>query len=235
MKRVIKAIGLIIVVVVAIGAIGLYIGLRKFKNFSEVAVKQEHIASDSKELLNHIKKIVSFGVRNPGTEGDVKTREYILKKFGEYGLQNMKQDEFGIKMYHPKSWSLSLTDPSDGQTVEIPSGYMPFSEATSSQGVTAPLVYVADGKLLDELDLKGTIAVYEMPFKPKGLKTFSKILYMYDPDNTLDSSAKVVRAKLEYETQMYEKLKAKGAIGMIGLLSGLQWDSDRYYPQMSFG
>jgi Zn-dependent M28 family amino/carboxypeptidase len=34
---------------------------------------------------------------------------------------------------------------------------------------------------------------------------------------------------------MYEMLKAGGAVGMVGLLSGLQWDSDRYYPQMSFG
>ena len=58
---------------------------------------------------------------------------------------------------------------------------------------------------------------------------------MYDPDDTLDSSARVLRASLEFETEMYETLKSKGAVGMVGLLSGLQWDSDRYYPQMSFG
>jgi peptidase M28-like protein len=235
MKRFFKITGLIVVTLVVVIAISVFVGLRKFKNFPEVAVKQERIVSDSKELVNHIRDIVSYGVRNPGTEGDIKTREFILKKFGEYGLQNPKQDEFAIKMYHPKSWGLSVTDPSSKQTIEIPSGYMPFTSATSPSGVTAPLVYIGDGKKLAEMDLEGMIAVYEMPFRPKGLKTYSKILFMYDPESTLDSSAKVVRAKLEYETQMYEKLKAKGAIGMIGLLSGLQWDSDQYYPQMSFG
>jgi len=235
MKRLFKIAGIIVVTVALVIAIGVFVVLKKFKNFPEVPVKQERIVSDSSELVDHIRNIVSYGVRNPGTEGDVKTREYILKKFGEYGLSSPKQDEFGIKMYNPKSWKLSVTDPASGQPVEIPSGYMPFTEATSPSGVAAPLVYLGDGAKLEEMDLEGMIAVYEMPFKPKGLKTYSKILFMYDPDSTLDSSGKVVRAKLEYETKMYEKLKAKGAIGMIGLLSGLQWDSDRYYPQMSFG
>jgi len=33
----------------------------------------------------------------------------------------------------------------------------------------------------------------------------------------------------------FSDIEDKVAVGMVGLLSGLQWDSDRYYPQMSFG
>jgi hypothetical protein len=138
-------------------------------------------------------------------------------------------------MYHPKAWGLSLSEASSGTSQTVPAFYMPFSSNTDSDGVNGPLVYMADEESMEGLDLSGKIAAYEMKFKPKGLKTYSKILYMYDPDKTLESSSRVVRARLEYETKMYEALKSKGAIGMIGLLSGLQWDSDRYYPQMSFG
>jgi hypothetical protein len=233
--KILKAIGIIFVSVALLIAVGVYLGLNKLKNFPEYDVTVETIQSDTRELSNHIEKIVSFGVRNPGTEGEKKTRDYILKKFSEYGLEASDPDTFKIKMYHPTSWSLSLSNPADGTSLDVPTFYMPFTASTDSEGLTAPLVYVGNGENLKDLNLAGKIAVYEMQFKPKGLKTYSKILYMYDPDKTLDSSSKVVRAKLEYETKMYEALKSKGAVGMIGLLSGLQWDSDRYYPQMSFG
>ena len=233
--RILKAAAIVVCALVLLLAAGVYYALKTFKNFPEYAILTESIASDSTELSAHIEKIVSFGMRNPGTEGDVKTRQYILEKFSEYGLQSRRQDEFNIKMYHPTSWSMSLSHPSANKPFDVPVFYMPFTAATDPKGITAPLIYVGDGEKIKDLDLSGKIAVYEMKFRPKGLKTYSKILYMYDPDNTLDSSARVVRARLEYETKMYETLKAGGAVGMVGLLSGLQWDSDRYYPQMSFG
>lgn len=233
--RLLKLIAIIFGSLILLTAIGIYYGLSKFKNFPEYEITVENINSDYRELTDHIEKIVSFGLRNPGTAGDKKTRDYILTKFSEYGLEAHDPDTFDMKIYHPKSWSLSLTNPANNTTLDVPTFYMPFTASTDSSGLTAPIIYIGDGKDLKDLDLTGKIAVYEMQFKPKGLKTYAKILYMYDPDKTLDSSSKVVRAKLEYETKMYEQLKAKGAVGMIGLLSGLQWDSDRYYPQMSFG
>jgi len=233
--RILKTFAIVVGVFVLLAAIGVYYGLRTFKNYPEIDIAVEKIAADSKELSGHIEKIVSFGVRNPGTEGDLKARDYILRMFSEYGLKTREPDAYDIKMYHPERWSLTIVDPSGGTALTVPTAYMPFSAQTGSDGVRGPLVYVSDEKSLEKLDLSGKIAVYEMQFKPKGLKTYSKILYMYDPDKTLDSSGKVVRATLEYETKMYELLKSKGAAGMVGLLSGLQWDSDRYYPQMSFG
>lgn len=233
--RILKIVLIIIGSLILLLAVGIYYGLSKFKNFSEYDVTVETVSSETRVFTDHIQKIVSFGLRNPGSEGERKTRDYILSKFSEYGLEAREPDRFDIKTYHPESWHLSLNNPASGVSVDIPTFYMPFTAATDSDGLTAQIVYVGNGEKLEELDLSGKIAVYEMKFKPKGLKLYSRILYMYDPDETLDSSAKVVRAQLEFETQMYERLKAKGAVGMIGLLSGLQWDSDRYYPQMSFG
>ena len=235
MKRFFKIFGLLLVILILGIAVAVFYGLHKFKNFPDVKVATEAIDATADELSGHIETIVSFGLRNPGTPGDRATQTYILQKFSDYGLKSATRDPFEIPMFHPKSWRLSLGDNGGSETITIPCSYIPFSASTDEKGITAPLVYVGPGENIDELDLKGKIGVYEMKFKPKGLKTYSKILFMYDPDSTLESSARVVRAGLEFEYKMYEMLKAKGAVGMIGLLSGLQWDSDRYYPQMSFG
>lgn len=235
MMRFIKTVALVIVIIIVVlaGAIGY--GLFKFKYFPEMDMAVEKISSDSKEMSKHIEKIVSFGPRNPGTVGEAKTREYILNKFREYGLKTENQDGFEIKMYHPYSWRLDLSESGGKEKISVPCSYMPFSDSTGKKALTAPLAYVGLDEELKDRDLKGKIVAYEFRFKPKGLKTYKKMLFFYDPDNTLASSSRVVRPALEFEYKMYEKLKAKGAKGMIGLLSGLQWDSDQYYPQMSFG
>ena len=105
--RILKIIAIVFSSLILLIAIGVYYGLSKFKNFPEYDITVETIKSDTLELTNHIEKIVSFGVRNPGTEGDKKARNYILKKFFEYGLETRDPDTFDMKMYHPKSWSLS--------------------------------------------------------------------------------------------------------------------------------
>ncbi len=231
LKTVVRVIVIIIVVLAGAAGYGLY----AFKYFPEKELAEERIASDAGELIEHIRKIVSFGPRNPGTPGEARTRDYILQKFEAYGLKTEGQDGFETKMYHPSSWRLLLSDPAGGEKVEVPCSYVPFSASTGTGGITAPLAYVGPDEDLKERDLSGRIVVYDFKFKPKGLKTYKKILFFYDPDNTLDSSGRVLRPALEFEYEMYRKLKAKGAVGMVGLLSGLQWDSDRYYPQMSFG
>ena len=235
MKRFFKILAFLLVVLIVVLASGVYFTLNKFKNFPDFDISTETISSDSGELSRHIETIVSFGVRNPGTEGDKKVRDYILKKFSEYGLKPAPPDTFDIPMYYPGTWHFSVRDKSNGTITDIPCSYIPFSASTDQKGITAPLVYINHGENLEDLDISGKIAVYEMKFKPKGLKKYARILFMYDPDNTLESSTRVVRATLEFEYKMYKKLKAKGAVGIVGLLSGLQWDSDRYYPQMSFG
>ena len=235
MKRLLKigAICLLMIVVVAAGVI--LFGLSKIKYFPDAEVPVETIEADQGIMLGHIEKIVSFGNRLPGTGGDAAARAYILQQFKDYGLQTAEPDNYDVPMYFPKNWRLSLTDAARGGTLEIPCFFMPFSASTGEAGITAPLVYVGDGKEIDGSDLTGKIAAYDMLFKPKGLKLYSKLLFMYDPDQTLDSSARVVRPDLEFEYKMFEKLKAAGAVAMIGLLGGLQWDSDQYYPQMTFG
>ncbi len=45
-------------------------------------------------------------MRNPGSEGDIKTRNYILDTFAGYNLDVREPEPYDIKMYHPISWSL---------------------------------------------------------------------------------------------------------------------------------
>ena len=181
--RIIKVLAIILGSLILLMVIGVYYGLSKFKNFPEYDVTLETIKSDTSELTNHIEKIVSFGLRNPGSEGDKRARNYILKKFSEYGLDTRAPDTFDIKTYHPTSWNLSLSNSATKSSIDVPTFSMPFTASTDSAGLTAPMIYVGDGENLKDQDLNGKIAVYEMKFKPKGIKTYSKILYMYESDN----------------------------------------------------
>ena len=235
MKRLLKIVAVCLLLMVIVVAGVILFGLSQIKYFPDVEVPVESVEIDEGTLMGHIEKIVSFGNRLPGTGGDAAARAYILQQFKDYGLQAGAPENYDVPMYFPKNWRLTLTDAAGGETLEVPCFFMPFSASSGDAGLTAPLVYVGDGKKIDAFDLTGKIAAYDMLFKPKGLKLYSKILFMYDPDQTLDSSARVVRPDLEFEYEMYEKLKAAGAVAMIGLLGGLQWDSDQYYPQMTFG
>ena len=76
--RILKLLGVAICILVLLIAGGVYDGLKIFKSYAAHDLIVESITEDSQELSAHIERIVSFGVRNPGTAGDLKTREYIL-------------------------------------------------------------------------------------------------------------------------------------------------------------
>ena len=69
-KRIIKIFGLLLVVLIVVMTAAVFYGLHKFKNFPEVKTVTETIDATVEELAEHIERIVSFGVRNPGTAGD---------------------------------------------------------------------------------------------------------------------------------------------------------------------
>jgi hypothetical protein len=69
--KILKVLAICTVVLVLLSAFGIYYGLKTFKHFPEYKVATETIKSDTQELVDHIERIVSFGMRNPGTKGDV--------------------------------------------------------------------------------------------------------------------------------------------------------------------
>lgn len=124
------------------------------------STEYEEIVSSmsSAEAFGFVKDIAEIGNRWMGTGGESKAREYILRRFREFGLEEVHTEEFEYLNYLPSGSELEITHPVR-QTLDC----QPL-EYSKNDKVEAEVVYVGEGteaefKQLDMLgvDLEGKI------------------------------------------------------------------------------
>src|SRR3990172_5143395 len=134
---------------------------------SKANSKGKHASSEYEEILSgmssaeafgFVRDIAEIGNRWLGTRGESKAREYILRRFREFGIEEVHTEEFEYLNYLPRRSKLEITHPVR-QTLDC----QPL-EYSKNGKVEAELVYVGEGteaefKQLDMLgvDLKGKI------------------------------------------------------------------------------
>jgi len=143
---------------------------------------------NSNEIFAWISEICQTPHRRPGTPEGHKAEQWVAKKLKELGLENVTLDPIPITVWRAKSWSLKVEDK------EVPCFFIVNTAFTGQNGVTAPLIYVGEGKPKDftKTDVSGKIVVAEVPFPymPTGLlinalKILGASYYVSDPDNSL--------------------------------------------------
>lgn len=99
--------------------------------------------------------------RIAGTKHDALIHEWSAAKFREFGLENVRTQEFAMRpQWFPTSWSLTVTG--SGQTLKPESAFPAGrTAATSAGGLTTDAVWVGLGTEADFAgkDVKGKIAV----------------------------------------------------------------------------
>lgn len=109
----------------------------------------------SKNLLEGVEKMNSFGARYTGSKAHQEYIEYLKKEIRDMGFE-VYGDPFYFKRWQAIEASLSL----DGG-VDIPvSSVHPYSGKTSDEGITAQLVHFEN--IADIKNLKDKIAVFEI-------------------------------------------------------------------------
>ena len=102
---------------------------------AQITMSQAASCINGTEAIAHIKKIITFGPRHPGTAGAEKTRNYIIKTLKGFGLAPKRHD-FIAYTPHPKLKEIKMAN----ITVDI---------AGATQGKTVLIGGHFDGKIID--------------------------------------------------------------------------------------
>lgn len=174
------------------------------------------------------------GFRQAGSEADHEAADYLLEKISGFGISDVRLDPVEIILSTSEGVRLKLGDKKHSPI--IPSTYMAFTEGTSTEGVTAELLYVgrgldvvafsnAAGKIV-VVDLWAPGLSYDQFFSPYDV-------YSYDPGNSLPG-AKVTQnwPVLNFRRPTfvpYSHAVNNGAIGIIAIIDFDLADTNAYF------
>lgn len=171
-----------------------------------------------------------MGFRQAGTAADHEAAEYILKKFEEFGLQEVWiEPVVDWPLWTPVDWSLDIRV--EEVEEEIPCSYRPYTAFTGEEGITAEMVYVGLG--MSDSDFEGAedkIVVVDLiapGLNADLLMMFSP--WWYDPEDTLPGAKATENWPVNNLVPSYELAIAHGAAGYIGILNFLTDGMDDYY------
>lgn len=214
----------------------LYFGVPSYlKSMPELSVEAEETTQSGEEIFAWIADITRLGWRTPGGEGGRRTRDYIARQLRSFGLKVAEPEPFEVGTFEAEDWGLLISDPAEGETESVPCHYIPFSPPTGEAGVSGELAYVGDGEGIEGINLAGRIAVFEHPAKPALSPFLRGLFFLHDPDGTLADEPRILMQDSQFERRIYQKVRDAGAVGMVGLLGQMQWDSDAFSPQMNHG
>jgi hypothetical protein len=176
-------------------------------------------------MVDWIAEIVDQGIRRPGYAADEWAENWSRERFEEFGLQDVTLDPIDVWRWEPLSWSLEVWNEEDPQrVVSIPSYPIPMS--ADAAGLEAGVELAGDD---EGTALAGKIAVLENNFialPQRGTQAFAT--WSYDPANEFDELVQILPFSAAFQDAMEPAIEA-GAVGFIGILRGLPWDTDRYY------
>lgn len=187
-------------------------------------IREEHL-TDPSTMMAWIEEIVSHGIRRPGYPADRWCETWARDRFVEAGLQDVRLDPIDAVYWEPHDWSLEVwRDGNEGAATSIPCYAVPFSADTGERGLAGELA-LGDGP-----EVRGKIAVVENEFTALRQSIMPKLFarWVHDPDGEMDTLERVLPFGSKQQDVTASASEA-GAIGFVGILRGLPWETDRYY------
>jgi hypothetical protein len=185
--------------------------------------------ANATQLASWQKEIDQFdnGFRPTGSPAHEGYIALLTKELAALGVQDVHTEPYAFAKWTPQTWSLDLT--TGVTTASIPvTGYIPYSGATSAQGISAPIVYVPPSALPMSPTaaipgaLAGKIVLFDVP---KVALTLSQLtgdtLYINDASNQLQQNPTITRTDLSAMLTMNAVMNAlavSGAVGAVGIL-----------------
>lgn len=191
---------------------------------------RDDLLTDSATMMGWIEEITSQGIRRPGYPAAEWTENWARDKFVEFGLEDVTLDPVAVQRWEPLEWSLVLSRPDgSGESVSIPCYPVPFSGNTP--GVEGDIEFLPPRAEGEELpDLTGKIAVLENTFLALPTSIFPPLwgAWAYDPTNEVATHTQIVPFSSSF-AEVLEPVAEAGGLGVVGILRGLPWETDKYY------
>jgi aminopeptidase YwaD len=115
-------------------------------------------------LFEYESELCKIGIKYAGTPGEVKAKDYILNKLNDFGLHDVRLEDFEYLNYMPTSAELEVLSPQRRSIGCEPLQY------SSSDTIEGELVYSGDSNeelealLKEGTDIEGKIVVAKTPF-----------------------------------------------------------------------
>ncbi|MFP6655431.1 MAG: M28 family peptidase [Myxococcota bacterium] len=190
--------------------------------------------STNQEMFTWVSEIVEITKRYPefrrmGTKGDAATRRYIVEKLRSFGIEDVEEQAYPLKVRQYDEWTLSVEDQ------DFPCYFMRGAGYTPGRGIRGELVFV--GETIDpEVDYAGKIVVFEVLGQAiPGVAAKAIADFVYDPNGTLAKGTfggKAGPIPSNFPVSYYQASDA-GALGMIAILKNYDTGTDRFYSDPS--
>lgn len=170
------------------------------------------------EMVDWVRIVVERGIRRPGTPADAWTEQWAAGMLRSFGIAEVALEPVPVTSWQVDSHSLSV----DG--LDLPHFPVPYSGA-AVDGVTAPIVRFENGRN----DVRGAIALVEVEFTrlPQAWLA-TQATATYDPEGVFADHVQTLPFASDQQLIM-EPAIAAGAVGFIGALTGVPWDTHDYY------
>lgn len=188
------------------------------------------------EIMGWIDKLCEPANRRPGESGGLQGEDFIINKFNEFGLIDVRKEPVKITLWRAEKWAFSV----GGE--KIPCFYGLNTGFTPKKGITVDAVFLMGGTIEDfeKIDVKGKIAVIDMNFAkvPIFPLVLLKGYYLYDPDKTLSwwwsQPAIWVRKNWNVDSEdltrnAYERASKKGALAVVWILKDQPTNINSHY------
>lgn len=174
-------------------------------------------------IFGWIETVVDAGIRRPCHPADEWCEGWLLDRFRELGLEDVRAEPVEISVWEHRASSVRAwpTDrPEDA--LELPAFALPHTRPTD--GTEAPLAPFDEGATLD-----GRIAVEELALSrvPQSLLAPGATA-VHDPDGDFETLVQTLPFGGRV-TGLLDPVVSTGAAGYIGVLSGMPWDTHDYY------
>jgi hypothetical protein len=186
----------------------------------------EALVPGEDEIFGWIEAVVSQGIRRPGYPADQWCEDWLVERFTELGLHDVRLEPVEVAVWLPRSASITVWPAADpSQAVELPAFALPHTEATEGLEANVQRLGGDDGGG----DLRGAIAVEDlelmrMPQSELRLLATST----HDPAGEFDDLVQVLPFGTRIRGLLDPVLQA-GAGAFVGILSGMPWDTHDYY------
>jgi len=146
----------------------------------------------AENLAETVNTLASLGSRVAGYEGDAKAAAYVKEQFEKIGLEQIREEKFKVTVPIDRGASITI----GGQTRTL-YPLWPNQVRTSmlpKNGLTAPLIYVGDGKLanFNGKDVEGSIVMVDFNSRAEWLnapRLGAKAVVFVAPDTTMRGEA----------------------------------------------
>lgn len=119
---------------------------------------------DGSRIYNYMMDFINIGWRRVGTEKAKNACKYIVKKFNEFGLEDVKLESFEMLLYKADKFSLTIKcDALPNKQTEIDCYPLWHTKKSEPEGTEADLIHIGYGtdKELRNCDIKGKIVVVD--------------------------------------------------------------------------